>query len=316
MGVARYLSIRIGLAIVTLVLISLVTFIMTNAVPSDPARIALGRFATPEQLEVFREQQGLDKPLATRYVSWAGNLLEGDWGTSTLTRREVRGEVVPRITRTAIVGLAAMLLALPFAVALGVYTGQRAGKPVDIGISLASLFLNSLPEFVTGIILLVCFAVLLPVLPVESSGVAYGEGFAQVEAYILPTLTLTLVLMPYMVRMMRVNVRDIVGQPFVRSAVLRGLPRGVVTWRHIFPNASLPVVNVVALNFAELLGGFVVVETLFGFPGIGKLFVDSVLSKDIATVQACALLMGIGFVVLNFAADSVVLLLNPRLRTR
>jgi len=312
----RYFASRAALAALTLVLISVITFFMTNVVPSDPARVALGKFASEEQLEIYREQQGLNRPVVSRYLHWAGNIVQGDWGTSVLTRRAVGELVGPRIVRTLILATAAMLIAVPLAFLLGVFTGLRSGGPVDFSVSLVALLLNALPEFVIGLVLLVVLAVWAGVLPIESSGASFGSGLEAADAYILPILTLAVVLTPYMLRMVRVNVRDTLAQPFVRSAVLRGLPRRRVIWRHVVPSASLPVVNVVALSLAELIGGVVVIETVFGFPGVGKLLVDSVGGKDIPTVQAIALVIGLGYVVLNFLADGVVLALNPRLRTR
>lgn len=315
MAVLRYLGTRVGLALLTLFLISAITFFATNVVPSDPARSALGKAATPDQLEAYREQQGLDEPVATRYVHWLGDFFHGDWGASIISRIPVKDQVGPRITRSVIVAGMAVLLAVPLAFLLGVYTGLRSGRPVDIGVSIGALFLNSLPEFVVGLVLLVLFAVQWGVLPLESSAAALSSGFDEVKAYILPVLTLAIVLTPYMLRMVRVNVQATMDLPYVRSAVLRGLSRRRVVWQHVVPNASLPVVNVVALSLAELIGGVVVIETVFSFPGIGKLLVESVGSKDIPMVQAIALIMGTGYVFLNFAADAIVLKLNPRLRT-
>ena len=316
MSVGRYTMSRVALGIVTLTLISVITFAATNAVPADPARAALGKYATPEQLENYRIQQGLDRPVVERYVHWVGGLTRGSWGTSTVTRQDVGSLVGARIVRTLIIGLVAMLLAVPLAFVIGIYTGQRSGKVDDVGASTLILLLNSLPEFVIGILLLVVFGVVLKVLPIESSAAAYGTGFDRAKAYVLPILTLVLLLTPYLARMVRVNTRDVLGQPYVRSAVLRGVSPSRLSWRHIAPNASLPVISVIALTLAELVGGVVVVEVVFGFPGIGKLLVDSVLSKDIPTVQAVTLAMGLGFVVLGLAADLVLLGLNPRLRSR
>jgi peptide/nickel transport system permease protein len=314
-AIARYVGVRLLFGVVTLLLISIVTFLSTNVVPLDTARIALGREATPAELAAFREQQGLNEPVLKRYVTWLGDAVRGDWGVSTLTRRSVKGEVVPKISRTIVLGAAAILVAVPLAFLIGIYTGQRSGKPSDVAISITSLLVASMPEFVIGLVLLVVLAVELGVLPVESSAVAFGSGAARVKAYVLPALTLTLVYTPYMIRMVRVNVRDALGEPFVRSAVLRGLSHRSVTWRHVAPRAGLPLVNVVALSMAELIGGLVVVEVVFGFPGLGKLLVESVQVKDIPMVQAVALIVGAGYVVLNLIADAVVLLLNPRLRT-
>jgi peptide/nickel transport system permease protein len=315
-GVARFLAARLALALVTLVAISIVTFVATSVVPANPAKVALGKFATPEQLASYEQQQGLRDPVTTRYLHWVGNLARGRWGNSVLSQQSVSSLVDPRVVRTLILGFAAMLIAVPLAFLLGVYSAQRAGRRSDTAISFAALVTNSLPEFVVGIAFLLVLAVALKALPIESSGAAFGTGADKAKAYVLPVLALATVLTPYIARMVRANVRDVSAQPFVRSASLRGLSRRRIMWRHIVPSASLPVVNVVALSMAELIGGVVVLESVFGFPGVGQLLVDSVSSKDIPTVQVIALIIGVGFVALNFLADAVVLLLNPRLRSR
>lgn len=307
---------RAAAGALTLVLISLVTFFATNVVPNDPARIALGRGATEQQLAAYRAEQGLDEPVVKRYARWVADFATGDWGTSTRTRRAVRSEVLPRLERSATIAVVAMLIAVPLALLIGTWLGRRAGRPVDVGASLGLLLVNSLPEFVIGLLTLVVFAVWLGVLPVESSGAAFATGWDAARAYVLPTLTLVAVVTPYMARMVRVHVRETIGQSYVRTAILRGVPPRRLTWRHIVPNAAIPVVNIVALNMAELLGGLVVVEVVFGFPGLGQLLVDSVLGKDIPSVQAIALIAGVGFVVINAVADVIVLALNPRLRAR
>ena len=312
----RYASRRLLAGVATLLLISLLTFFATNVVPNDPARIALGRTATPEQLAAYRTQQGLDEPVVRRYFEWIGDFVTGDWGESTLNQRPVRSEVVPRVTRSITIAVIAMLIAVPLAFWLGTWLGRRTGTATDVGASLGLLLLNSLPEFVIGLALLSLLAVWLGILPVESSGALFGTGSTQIEAYVLPILTLVAVVTPYMARMMRVQVREALGQGYVRSALLRGVPVRRLMWRHVVPNASIPVVNVVGLNMAELLGGIVVVEVVFAFPGVGQLLVDSVNGKDVPTVQAIALISAVGFVVINATADAVILALNPRLRAR
>jgi peptide/nickel transport system permease protein len=316
MPLLRRIGATLARALATLLVLSLLTFLATNAVPADPARIALGRSATPDQLAEYRLQQGLDRPAVTRYVNWLADFAKGNWGSSTVSRRDVRGEVLPRLIRTVTLAGLGALIAMPIAFAIGLYTGQRSSSRTDVGVSVISLFLNSLPEFVIGLFVLLLLAVEFPVLPVESSNAAFGTGSARIEAYLLPAFTVAIVICPYVIRMVRVNVRDVVAQPFVRSAVLRGLPKRLVTRRHITPNASLPVISVLALTMAELVGGLVVIEAVFGFPGVGKLLVDSVLSSDIPTVQAITLVIGVGFILMNTGADAVLLLLDPRLRSR
>lgn len=314
-SILRYVARRLPIAIGTLFFVSIVTFVATVVIPNDPARLALGRAATPAQLEQYREQQGLDEPPVKRYVEWISGFVTGDWGTSTRNRREVKSDVLPRLWRSMTVALVAMLIAVPLAFLIGTWLGRRAGTKTDVSSSIGLLLVNSLPEFVIALLMLLVFGVWLGVLPVTSAGAIFASGWAQIEAYILPILTLVAVVTPYMARMVRVQVRDSLGQGWVRSAVLRGVGTRRLTWRHIVPNASVPVVNVVALNIAELLGGLVVVEVVFAFPGLGQLLVDSVLGSDIPTVQAIALISALGFVIVNSLADLAVAALNPRLRT-
>jgi peptide/nickel transport system permease protein len=315
MGV-RFLAQRLLIGLVTLLLLSALTFLATNVVPNDPARLALGRTATPEQLRAYEAQQGLDQPIVKRYFTWIGDFVQGDWGTSTRTGEPVKEEVMPRVARTLTIALIAMLIAIPLAFLMGAWLGRRTGSSVDVGAALGLLLLNSLPEFVTGLVLLTIFAVELGWLPVESSGAVFATGSAKLEAYVLPIMTVVAVYAPYMIRMVRVNVREVLGQGFVRTAVLRGVPRRRLVWRHVVPNASLPVVNVITLSMAELLGSLIVIEIVFGFPGVGQLLVESVSGKDIPNVQAITLLSGIGFVLLNIVADLLIVVLNPRMRAR
>jgi peptide/nickel transport system permease protein len=311
----RFLAQRLLIGLVTLLLLSALTFLATNVVPNDPARLALGRSATPAQIQAYERQQGLNQPMVERYFNWITDFVKGDWGTSTRTGEPVKDEVLPRVGRTLTVALFAMLLAVPIAFLVGAWLGRRTGTPVDVGASFGLLLLNSLPEFVTGLVLLTVFSVQLGWLPVESTGAVFGTGADKVEAYVLPIMTVVAVFAPYMVRMVRVNVREVLGQGFVRTAVLRGVPRRRLVWRHVVPNATLPVINVVTLSMAELLGALVVIEIVFGFPGVGQLLVESVSGKDIPNVQAITLLSGVAFVLLNVVADALVVLLNPRLRS-
>lgn len=311
----RFVLTRLGWGLITIVVISLVTFLATNVVPADPAKAALGKFATADQVAAYRAQQGLDRPVGQRYIEWVERLAEGDWGTSVLSNIKVTQLVEPRISRTLILALGAMLLAVPLAFAVGVHAAQHSGQPSDVGLSITALFVNSLPEFVIGLGMLVLFAVKIPVLPIESSAAAFGTGLEVPMAYVLPIITLALILTPYMARMVRANVREVSSHPFVRSAVLRGLQPRRIMWRHIVPNASLPVINVIALTTADLVGGVVIIESVFGLPGLGQLLVNSVSDKDIPVVQAIVLLIGSGYVLINLLADIGVLALNPRLRT-
>lgn len=306
-----------GRAVGTLIALTLVTFLATNALPGDVARTALGRGATPEQLAVFRADQGLDRPVLARYADWLGNAVRGDWGRSLTANRPVADDLGPRIERTALLALAGFALGVPIALAFGLWSGQRAGSPLDTAGSLVVLLLGALPEFVIGFALLVLLAVGLGWFPVESSGIAFDLPPVDVALrYVLPALTLALVVVPYLLRMMRASTREVTRQPFVRAVQLRGIAPRRVTRAHVLPNALPPVVNVLALNLAELLSGVVVVEAVFGFPGAGQLLVTSVTAGDIPTVQALVLVMGGAFIALNVLADLAVVALTPTLRVR
>jgi peptide/nickel transport system permease protein len=311
---ARSLGARLGLALLTLVLISIVTFLATNVLPGDPVRAALGRAPTPAQRAAFVQQQGLDQPAVKRYVVWMGNFIRGNWGNSTITGRPVRPEVLVRIGRTAILAIGAILIAVPLGLLLGVMGAKRSGTLPDLLGSTATVFIAALPEFVIGIVLLLIVGVHLEWLPVESSALQFMPVGSGIRYYALPALTLAIVVCPYVIRVVRVNVRDNLEAGYVRGLVLRGVGGARLTWQHIVPNAMIPVVNVIALNLGQLIGGVVVVEAVFAFPGDGNLLVDAVQTKDIPTVQATVLVIGGVFVVLNFIADTVVVLLNPRLR--
>jgi peptide/nickel transport system permease protein len=310
--ILRYMVARLVAALLTLVLISFATYMATAVLPGDPARAALGRNATPEQRAEYRERLGLDRPVLVRYWDWVSGMVRGDWGTSLVSGRPVTEDVLPRIARTVAITFAAMLFAIPLALFIGSYTGRRNGGALDVSVSIGSLLVASQPEFILGVILLYIFGVRLGVLPIESSGVAFNP-FA-VKGYILPTMTLALVILPYITRMTRASVRDEYAKTYVRAARLRGLGERSILWGHAMPNASVPIVNVILLNVADLAGGVVVVENLFVFPGIGQLLVDAIHNGDTPTVQAVAVIVGALVIIANFLADVAILILSPRLR--
>jgi peptide/nickel transport system permease protein len=216
--------------------------------------------------------------------------------------------------RTAILASAAFVLSLPVSLALGVFTARRWGRPSDLTTSFLLVVINSLPEFVVGIGLLIVFSVVLGVLPPDSSGVSFGGFGAQVQAYLLPVLTLVLVSIPYIARVTRAAAREALAAPYTRAAALRGLSRRTVIWDHAMRNAGPPVVNAVAINAVYLIGGVIVVENLFGFPGAGQDLVQAIDHGDAATVQAIALLMGAMFIAISLLADTIVIYFNPRLK--
>jgi peptide/nickel transport system permease protein len=297
-----------------LTLISVITFVATSAIGIDVARSVLGRQVTEEQLQAFRDEYRLDEPLVLRYVSWLGDFVTGDWGRSPLTQRFVRDDVAPRLWYTISLAAVTLLLALPVSLAIGLAVAKRPDTRFDLLSTIGLVVVAATPWFVIGILLVYLFGVYLGLLPVDSSGLSFGDSFDTVKAYILPSLTLALTLIPHFVRMIRTAVRSALAAPYTRSALLLGLDRRTITWKYLLSNASGPIVNVIALEIIWLLGGVIVVENVFGFPGVGQLLVEAIRSGDLITVQAISVLTGALFLLVNLSADLLVLRLNPRLR--
>jgi len=296
--------------------ISVVTFAATNVrSPEDIARQALGRETTEEQLQAYLQARKLDDPVHVRYVRWLGGFVRGDWGTSAVTNRPVRGDILPRFEKTLILSLVSLLIALPISIAIAVYMARRVGTGRDFTLLIGTVVVAALPEFVVGIGLLMLFAVTLGWLPVDSSGLAFATTFsAQAKAYVLPAMTLVLAMVPYIVRIGRAAAREALAAPYVQAALLRGLSRRSITWDHAMRNAAVPLVNAVAINVVYLLSGVIVVENVFAFPGIGQLLVQAIGAGDTTMVQSIALVMGAMFILISLAADTLVVYFNPRLK--
>jgi peptide/nickel transport system permease protein len=312
----RAIAIQVGSALLTLLVISIVTFAATNVKsPEEVARNALGRETTEEQLQAYLEERGLDRPIYVRYVDWLADFVRGDWGVSAVTNRSVRDDIVPRFEKTLLLSLVSLLVALPVSVAIAVFMARRVNSAIDFFLLMATVVVAALPEFVVGIGLLMLFAVTLGWLPVDSTGLAFAADLgSQAKAYVLPALTLVLAMVPYIVRIGRAAAREALAAPYVQAALLRGLSRRSITWDHAMRNAAVPLVNAVAINIVYLLSGVIVVENVFAFPGIGQLLVQAIGGGDTIMVQAIALVMGAMFILISLAADFLVVYFNPRLK--
>jgi peptide/nickel transport system permease protein len=300
----------------TLWFVTVLTFAATNLSGGNAAKIALGRGATPTQLRLFSEQQGLNQPIIERYGTWIGHIVEGNWGYSFTNHEPVSVVVLPRAERSLLLAGISLLLALPSAFGVGMLAARRPGGLLDNLLSTSTLVVLGLPTFVVGLIVSYVFASWLKVLPPDSVALSLGSATAKIEAFVLPTITLTLILTPYIARMVRTNVREVLGTRYTQAAVLRGVGGWRLFLRHILPNAIGPVINVVALSLADVLAGVVVIENVFAFPGLGQETVTAIGTLDIAVIQICVLVAATGFIVLNSAADILVVTLNPRLRRR
>jgi peptide/nickel transport system permease protein len=313
----KLILIRIGLGILTLFLVSVVVFAATQALPGDTARAILGKEAVNKaRYEALREQLGLNQPVAQQYVSWLGGVVVGDFGNSLVQKEPVTQLLARRVANSFVLVAIAALISIPVSLLLGSLTALRRDTKFDMSVSIGSLALAALPEFVTGIILILLFATqVFTWLPAVSRVDPNVPIYEQLDLFVLPAITLTLAVAPYITRILRASTIEVLESEYVMMARLKGLPERLVLNRHALPNALAPALQVTALNLAWLAGGVVVVEYLFGFPGIGRLLVDSVATRDMPMVQAICLIIAAVYVLANLTADILTILVSPRLRT-
>jgi peptide/nickel transport system permease protein len=310
----RLLSRRVAASVVTLIIGSILVFAATDALPGDTAQAILGQSANPQALAVLRHELHLDRPLTVRYLDWAGGVLHGDLGTSSETRRSVWELVAPRLENSIILAVVAAGFAVPLAILLGVIAGAKTGGVLDGSISAAALALLSLPEFVFGVLLALLFGVVWRLLPPTSLFLSQDSVSQHIKELILPALAASGVIAGYIMRMTRASTIDVLESEYIEAARLRGLPTMRRLVGHVLPNALIPVVNVIGSNLAWMFSGLVIVESVFAYPGIGSLLVQAVGSEDEPVVVAVALMIITAFLVINLAADLVLLVLNPKLR--
>lgn len=300
----------------TLLVVSFLIFAGTELLPGDVAEAILGQGATPEAVEAIRRELNLERPAAERYLDWLGGILSGDLGTSLTSRRPIDEMIGGRLSNTLLLAAVAAAVAVPLAVTLGLLAALYRNSAFDRGISISTLSTISMPEFFVGYVLILVFGVWLGWLPPNANAVANPNlDFGQrLVALALPCAALTLVVVAHMMRMTRAAVVNVLTAPFIEMAVLKGVGRARLVFRHAFPNALSPIINVVVLNLAYLVVGVVVVEVVFVYPGMGQLMVDHVAKRDVPVVQACGLIFAATYVLLNMLADILAILANPRLR--
>lgn len=311
----RFLIRRFALLAVTLLITSVFIFALTQLLPGDVARLILGREAQQQALDNLREELGLNEPVPMQYAHWLSGFVTGDWGKAfTAGRPPIRPLVTERLGNSMKLALVTLVLSVPLSVALGVIAGLNENKLVDSLISVLTLSVVGLPEFVTGLVLINLFALGLGWFPASatiSASATFGETIHQL---ILPAATASFVLIAYIVRMTRAGVIDELKKPYVRTAILKGLPRGQVIVRHVLRNALLPTITVIALSFGWLIGGLIVIENIFSYPGLGRLMTNAVTEKDIPLMQATVMVAIFFFALANLIADIAYALLNPRIR--
>ena len=314
MFVLRLVVSRALLSLLTLLLVSLIVFAMLEVLPGDVASRILGRDATPESLAALRAQLHLDQPAPQRYLDWLGGMLRGDFGEALTSSRPVTEILAPRIFNTLVLSAAAFVLYLPLALIPAGAQAMRREGPLDHGLSVITLILLSTPDFLLGTLLLIAFVITIPIFPAMSL-VDQSSGIAEyLRAIALPAVTLAIVMAVYAVRMLRDNLIEVLDSEYVRMAELKGLPRRQVLLRHALPNALVPPLNITALNLAYLIGGVVIVEKVFSYPGFGSLLVDALQLRDLPLIEATVLIAAAVYVGANLLADIGAILLNPRLR--
>jgi len=305
---------RLLIGLVTLWAVSVVVFLGTEILPGDVAEIILGQASTPETLSVLRRELGLDQPAPLRYVTWLTDMLAGDFGRSLAGGAAVADLISGRLANTTLLAGLVAAIAVPLSVTLGIVAASYPGTWIDRGVSFATLAVISVPEFLTAILLVLLLAVELRWLPAIAH-LRGDEDFARVMAALaLPILTLTIAITGQMVRLTRASILNILDAPFIEMAILKGVPRRRIVMRHALRNAVGPIVNVVAINLAYLVSGVVIVETVFAYPGLAKLMIDAVQSRDLPLVQACAMIFCTTYVMLILIADIAAITANPRLR--
>ena len=305
---------RLGLGILTIIVISVLIFLGVEALPGDVATAILGQEATPETVAAFRKELKLDLAPHVRYFAWLGDFMKGDLGTSLANKRPVTELITWRFANTIFLAASAAVVAVPVSIFLGILSALYRNSFFDRFISMATLSTISFPEFFVAYILIALLSVQWIIFP-SISNINDQMSFGQkIYSIILPCLTLTLVVMAHMMRQTRAAIINILASPFIEMARLKGIKRMRIIVLHAFPNALSPVINVVAINLAYLIVGVVIVEVVFVYPGLGQLLVDSVSKRDIPVVQASGLIFAAVYVSLNLLADVAAILTNPRMR--
>jgi len=312
--VTYFLLRRVGFIVITLILASIIIFSITQLLPGDVARVILGQFATERAIENLREELGLNRPLYVQYFDWVGGFVRGDWGNSLVSRTPVRPIVTQRLGNSAMLAGLALLIYVPLGIILGVIAALKKDKLPDQLITGVSMAFVGLPEFVTGLLLITFLAIGLEWFPANSS-INPDSTFREAFPYlILPAITVSLTGLGYIARMTRSGTIDVLKTDYIRAADLKGLPAGQVLFKHVLRNSLLPTVTIVAMGIGWLMGGLIVTEAVYGYPGLGRLIVYSIQRQDLPLLQACSMVIVAIYSISNLAADIIYGLLNPRIR--
>ncbi|MBY5564551.1 ABC transporter permease [Rhizobium leguminosarum] len=291
--------------------ISVITFILVRLIPGDPARNILGTRATPAALASIRAQYGLDQPIWLQYVYFLKNLANGEMGKSILYKIDVLKLIVTRIEPTLALVVSSVVLSVLIAVPMSAIAARNAGRAPDHAVRMVSTFGIGFPPFWLGLMLIILFSVELGVLPVSGYGATIGEKLSHL---VLPSLTVALSLSTVLTRSLRAAMIEQLKSDVATAARARGMPEGIVFWRHVLPNSLVPTINLLAVNIGWLIGGTVVVESVFALPGMGQLLVRAIFTRDYMVVQGVAMVFACATVLINFIADIVTVAVDPRVK--
>ncbi len=309
----RFILRRLGFVALTMLVASIIIFAATQVIPGDLASVILGQFATPEAKENLRIELGLDRHLVMQYLDWLTGFVTGDWGESINSHESVRGLVFQRLGNSLVLAGMAFAMFVPLGIVLGVIAALKKNSPTDHAVSMGALVFIGLPEFVSGIILIYVFSFTLGLLPAQSS-VDLSLGFwSQWQMLILPAVTVSLTNLAYVTRMTRSSTVQVLEADYVRTAYLKGLSRSTVIGRHVLRNSLLPTVTVIAICVSWSVGGLIVTESVFSYPGLGRLLLFSIERRDIPLIQAVSMLIVVAVGVANLIADVLYAWLNPRI---
>lgn len=305
---------RLALAALTILIVSAIIFGIVELLPGDVATRILGRAPDPDQLALLRRRLNLDVPVVQRYFEWLWGFIRGDLGVSLVTGQAVTEIVGRRLGNTLLLSGVALALYVPLATIPAAVQALHRDRPLDHAISGLTLGLLALPDFLLGTLLLIFFAVWLPIVPATSIIDETSSLTELVAALILPAATIAIVMATYAMRYLRDSLIEVLQSDYIRMARLNGLSGRLILWRHALPNALVPTLNVTALNLTYLIGGVVIVERIFNFPGFGNLLVGALMQLDVPVIQATVLIAALAYIAGNLAADIGAMLLNPRLR--
>ncbi len=306
---------RLLLGLTSVALVSIIIFAGVEALPGDACTAFLEREAEGKRLENCREQLGLNRSAVERFLQWAGGALRGDFGVSADGEKSIAEVVGIRARNSLVLAVVAAAIGIPLAIFLGIVTALWRDRQVDIWVSAIAIFAMTIPEFVSATLLILIFSVWLGWLPgvvIISADAPIRELLPEI---ILPVIAVSMVLTAHILRMVRTSVIEVLASDYVQMATLKGVPYWQMVFRHVLPNALLPAINVIALTIAWLLGGLVVIEVVFNYPGLGRLMIDAISDRDLPVVQAIALILALVYVGVNLTADLLTMIANPRLRT-